>query len=301
MSWIITIPALMALLNPVFGYTYNDNVVLVRGMPYGGSCTPRDGGDTWYLNFNVKSKGSQPNGDDSVKLTLSCQNGQPVSVGSDWYNAKPAVFNGAVTFTLADDISAYGGSVTCPRATCKDAHPFKLTAVDKNKQDMLVVGDIVGKPLKCPPGNSVNLVQVNGDSFCWGKAPKSQRSVSIWGIVNCGRPTTVLPTITAKFNGPISVIENANNAGSVKTDTLTWTVKPGEGTTWGVLEGGSCNVADYTGHGTEVKGSELKVVSCTATVANQSVPCTYGLENVGGNTSFYEWLGTGPDPLVLTP
>ena len=57
------------------------------------------------------------------------------------------------------------------------------------------------------------------------------------------------------------------------------------------MQGGNCNATDpASGLSIETKGSELRVISCTASYNGQDLPCTYGIENVGGNSGFYEWV-----------
>ncbi|TPX37425.1 hypothetical protein SmJEL517_g00427 [Synchytrium microbalum] len=308
----IPIVVLGLLIPSSHGYNYKDNIVYMRGLPADTSCTQNaDGSATFSTSFLVKSKGSQPNGDDGVVVSFACANTEQIKSGQDWYNCKnpTAGMNGTVMMCgLADDISQYGGTLTCPKTQCTDPAPFAMTAVDNTGTNMPVVGTLVAPNLenKCSAGNTtVNIVQMNHDYFCWnGGNQQATRSVGTIVLVNCKRPSDHLSTIITTWSHPVTIAKETFGIGNPKTDGTKFTFDVQKGSVGGgalLTGGGPCSSIDpKTNHGIETAGQEFKMLSCTATLSGKDVPCTVGFDNIGGNTKYYQWIATGPDPFLLT-
>ncbi|TPX40727.1 hypothetical protein SeMB42_g04317 [Synchytrium endobioticum] len=300
--------AALSVINTATCYNYTDNIVYVRGAPFGSNCSQNaDGSATFQLRFWVKSKGAQPDGGDAVVMSFGCANQKPIKlVPNSWFGCRnpssTQVGTGPVTCGLADDVSDYGGRITCPDTSCSAPTPFNMTAKDKTGAVMPVVGPINAPQLNCTANDQVNLVQMNNDWFCWGKPP-AIRSVGMMALINCNQPFDKFPTITATFNMPINgtpEIFGLQNS-KIANGSLTWTPKKNNPLGGALLKAGTCDIFDNkTRHGLEPVGQELRLLSCKASLDGKDVPCTIGLDNIGGNTKFYEWVGTGPAPFPLT-
>ncbi|TPX43703.1 hypothetical protein SeMB42_g03242 [Synchytrium endobioticum] len=299
--------------SPIQATNHKSNAVWLKGLPYNNKCTDGAGGAAFQTNFFVRVRGNQPNGDDGVVLTITCAKGGALKMGPGITGCdKPTLSGKAMTCKLTDDLSDYGGILTCPDTKCTDTDVFAVSAVDKDNKKLEVVGNILAPNVEnnCTPGqDQVNILQINGDDFCHiePKTNRAGRALGVMTLVNCKPTKDKFPVITATFNDPDVGIErlfwNVTRPKVTGKGQITWTEAPG--TRFSALVSNnpqSCTkIGDAgKGRGYEDSTKTLKITGCKATIGGKDVKCVYGFDSLKFPNSWLEWTGTGPDPYPTT-